>query len=413
MPEIDESFEGSLVIVIDDEETQRLLTRDCLEESGFKVEEASDGVEGLALARQLQPDLILLDLMMPGIDGFEVCRQLRADSAISNIPVIVNTGRDDTEGVERGFAAGANDFLTKPIVWNLFPNRIRYVLRTSRMERDLRAAMEAAEVANEAKTNLLANMGHELRTPLNAIIGFAEIMLSAPYGPLGASQYRDYCGDIHNSGKQLLSAINDILDIVKSEAGETDPEIHEVDIGDLVNRLVTKFAEDAKARDIEVVNEMPRQAQIVHCDDRDVARALSNLMSNAVKFTEPGGQIRIEMEPLGNERVALVIHDNGIGISADDLPRVLKPFEQADSSLSRNYEGIGLGIPLSITLIRRSGGDIDFESTLGQGTTARIELPTSEKTEFGIFLPEKPAGGRGVLKPSFWHIINSSTGMTG
>ena len=169
-------FDGALVLIVDDEATQRLLTRDCLEQDGFRIEEASSGEEGLRLVRELHPDLVLLDIMMPGIDGFETCRQLRADPAIRHTPVIVVTGREDIEDVKQGFAVGATDFLTKPVTWNLLPSRVRFVLRTSRLERDLRLAKDAAEQASEAKTMLLSTMGHELRTPLNAIIGFSEIM---------------------------------------------------------------------------------------------------------------------------------------------------------------------------------------------------------------------------------------------
>lgn len=375
MSEMTSDFENALILVVDDEDTQRLLTRDCLEGEGFRVEEASNGQDGLALIRELKPDLVLLDLMMPGIDGFEVCRQARADSEIANIPIVVVTGREDSEGIKNGFDVGASDFLTKPIVWNLFPNRVRYVLRTSRMERELRLAMEAAEVANAAKTNLLATMSHELRTPLNAIIGFSDIMMRESLGPLGAPQYEEYCSDIHNSGTQLLNAINDILDIVKSESADENLDAREIELGELAGQVVQSLSVESDSHNIAITNEVPLGGAKIWGDERKLSRALSNLLSNAVKFSESGGAIRLHMDEVDDETYALSITDKGIGISAEDLPRIAEPFEQGDSSLSRSYEGLGLGIPLARALIQLHGGDIDIESELGQGTTVRVILP--------------------------------------
>lgn len=130
----DNNKESALILVVDDEATQRLLTRDTLEQAGFRVEDAPNGEDGLALIGKLKPDLVLLDVMMPGMDGFDVCRRVRGDQAISEIPIIIVTGREDTEDIQKGFDAGATDFLTKPVIWNLLPNRVRYVLRTSRLE---------------------------------------------------------------------------------------------------------------------------------------------------------------------------------------------------------------------------------------------------------------------------------------
>jgi len=375
MSEMTSDFENALILVVDDEDTQRLLTRDCLEGEGFRVEEASNGQDGLALIRELKPDLVLLDLMMPGIDGFEVCRQARADSEIANIPIVVVTGREDSEGIKNGFDVGASDFLTKPIVWNLFPNLVRYVLRTSRMERELRLAMEAAEVANAAKTNLLATMSHELRTPLNAIIGFSDIMMRESLGPLGAPQYEEYCSDIHNSGTQLLNAINDILDIVKSESVDENLDAREIELGELAGQVVQSLSVESDSHNIAITNEVPLGGAKIWGDERKLSRALSNLLSNAVKFSESGGAIRLHMDEVDNETYTLSITDKGIGISVEDLPRIAEPFEQGDSSLSRSYEGLGLGIPLARALIQLHGGDIDIESELGQGTTVRVILP--------------------------------------
>lgn len=366
-------FNDALILVIDDEDTQRLLTRDCLEEQGFRVDEASNGQDGVDRIRSARPDLILLDVMMPGMDGFAVCEQLRADPAFAHIPVIIVTGREDTEDIQKGFAVGATDFLTKPLVWNLLPSRIRYVLRTSRLENDLRIAKETAEKASEAKTVLLATLGHELRTPLNAIIGFSDLMMQASFGPLGAPQYRDYVGDINASGEQLLNAINDILEIVNSESGRLDLNVTKIDVASLARDAIREFASEADASGVEISSDVVEEGAHIYGDERRLRRALYNLVSNALKFTPQGGAIRIGWETSENGGLALSVCDNGIGVSPEDLPRIVEPFEQADSRLARNYEG--LGIPVARAMVQLHGGELQYESALGLGTTAKILLP--------------------------------------
>ena len=367
--------ETALILIVDDEATQRLLTRDTLEQAGFSVEEASNGEEGLDLVQKLRPDLILLDVMMPGMDGFEACRRVRGDQSVSEIPIIIVTGREDTEDIQKGFDAGATDFLTKPVSWNLLPNRVRYVLRTSRLENELRLAMIAAEKASDAKTALLSTMGHELRTPLNAIIGFSDLMRQAALGPVGLPQYEEFVVHINDSGNQLLTAINDILEIVRCDSSGLELKEDELSVVAIVDDAVKQIAAEADAGGVQVVNEVTDAGISVRAEEPRLKRALLNLASNAVKFSERGGIVRMGVQESADGGLMLTIVDNGIGISAEDLPRIMEPFEQADSRLSRTYEGMGLGIPVARALVRMHGGDIAYESETGKGTTVRIILP--------------------------------------
>ncbi len=365
----------ALIFVVDDEEIQRLLTRHHLEAEGLRVAEASNGEDGLRLIRELRPDLVLLDVMMPGVDGFEVCRRLRADPAICHTPVIIVTGHEDTEEVKKGFAAGATDFLMKPVPWNLLPNRIRYVLRTSRLEQELRLAREIAEKASETKSALLSTMGHELRTPLNAIIGFSDLMRQAAFGPVGSPQYEGYVVGIHESGIRLSNAINDILEITNCESGKLQIDRQRIGVADLVDTVVRQVTAEAKASGVRIANGVSDNRVFLNGDESRLRKALFNLVSNAVRFTEPGGVVRIDMSVEKDAGLVLTVADNGIGISAADLPRIMQPFEQADGRLARKYEGLGLGIPLASAVLRLHGGDIDYQSALGQGTTVRITIP--------------------------------------
>jgi len=377
MSEPSDQSAGALILVIEDEDTQRLLTRDCLEEAGFRVEEGADGEDAVSRIRALQPDLVLLDVMLPGIDGFEVCRQIRADSQIGHTPVVLITGRDNTNDVKRGFSAGATDFFAKPVRWNLLPTRIEFVLRTSRLERELRLAKDAAEKASNAKSTLLSTMGHELRTPLNAIIGFSELMRQELYGPVGVPQYEEFVDDIHAAGSLLLTGINDVLDIVSTEAGEDDTNDQLISLSRLTERVTATAEPKASAEDIRIVSQILPSPVRIKCDPHRLEQAISNLVANAVKFSPAGNIVRISATVAEDNGVILTVADGGIGIRPQDLQRIMEPFEQAENGHSRSYDGMGLGLSLSQAIVRQHGGDLSLTSEFDKGTVATIALPAS------------------------------------
>ena len=239
---------------------------------------------------------------------------------------------------------------------------------------ELVQALNRAHAANRAKSEFLANMSHELRTPLNAIIGFAELMQIQLHGALGARQYEDYVADIRESGSHLLRIINDILDLSKAEAGRMELAEEVVDAAALattVCRLVRHRCEEAK---LQLLTAISSQLPLLYCDERKLKQMLLNLLSNAIKFTPPGGRIVLAVE---SERDALrfSVRDSGIGIAAEHLGRVLEPFSQVDGSLSRKYDGTGLGLPLVKAMIELHGGRLELVSTVGAGTLAALTFP--------------------------------------
>ena len=242
-------------------------------------------------------------------------------------------------------------------------------------EAALRAAKEQADLANRTKTEFLANMSHELRTPLNSIIGFSEILKDELFGPVGKPEYREYAGDILQSGRHLLDLITDLLDVSRIEVGALSLEEREVELGRVVascQRLVTGRAEMAGLR-LEV--KMAEPAPVLLADERRVKQILLNLLSNAVKFTPRGGSVTIEVGTGGGEGVTVVVTDTGIGIAPDDWATALSTFGQVDSSMARKYDGAGLGLPLSRKLMEMHGGTLDLESGPGAGTTVVVRFP--------------------------------------
>ena len=246
--------------------------------------------------------------------------------------------------------------------------------RLEQTSADLSEALAAASAANKAKSQFLAAMSHELRTPLNAILGFSEILSKQSYGPL-AERYRDYVQDISSSGAHLLSLINDVLDISRLDIGDAKLNERVLEIGDVIDEAVRMIAGEARTADISLRIEIGDSLPPVRADERRIRQVLLNLLYNAVKFTPAGGSIYVSAN-LRPDGLAITVADTGIGIAEKDIPKALERFGQVDSRLSRKYEGVGLGLPLTKQLIELHGGAFELTSTVNVGTTITVTLPT-------------------------------------
>ncbi|MGD0191980.1 MAG: ATP-binding protein [Rhizomicrobium sp.] len=243
-------------------------------------------------------------------------------------------------------------------------------------EENFRAAKQAAEAASAAKSRFLANMSHELRTPLNAIIGFSEMIAGETFGPVGNARYGEYATDIVRSGRHLLDIINSVLDLSRSEAGKLTLEREEVDLRFVLRDCARMLGELCSTGQLTLTNEEPSGPVLVAGEKAKLRQVFLNLLSNAVKFTEPGGRIGIASWR-SDASVTIEISDTGIGMSPDDIKIALMPFGQVDSRLARRYEGTGLGLPLTKSLVDLHGGTLEIDSQPQAGTTVRVILPAA------------------------------------
>ncbi len=255
---------------------------------------------------------------------------------------------------------------------------IRQAMVTLESEVSERQRAEShAQVANRAKSEFLANMSHELRTPLNAILGFAEVIEGHLFGDDQTEKYKEYAGDIRESGEHLLQIINDILDLSKIEAGEMELDEGLVNPDALVGSCIrlTRERADAAGLTVKVSSELPPVN--LHGDERKLKQVLINLISNAIKFTDRGGRVNISSRLNDKGDLLLVVEDTGIGIAAGDMDKILSPFGQVDSSLARQNQGTGLGLPLVKSLIELHGGSLEIESEPDNGTRVTVLLPAA------------------------------------
>lgn len=266
---------------------------------------------------------------------------------------------------------------------NATVNALRdFLTLKERQQTELQTAKEQAESANRAKTVFLANISHELRTPLNAINGFSEMMEIEALGPLGNPAYSEYATNIHQSGEHLLSLINDILDLSKVEIGKFDLNFQPIDVAATVTSSVALFQSIAEEKGIEIVTQIEPDLPVITADELRVRQILFNLLSNAVKFTEQGGWIRVTVQLREADGVVVRVADNGIGIEAENIERVLEPFEQMEGIIeqmegirARKHQGSGLGLAITKTFVELHGGVVQITSAKGAGTEVLFILP--------------------------------------
>ncbi len=365
---------GAKILLVDDDPVIRELASAKLSDAGYQPLHAENGAAALKVLRSNDVDLVISDIEMPVMDGFELTRNIRSDRTISDIPVIVVTASDHAEAVDRVFAEGATSFLAKPINWTLFSQAVMFVLRASNAQKNLRIARDQAEAGARFKDALMSVMSHELRTPLNAIIGFGQL-LSEQFGRNNDPQHREYAEYIVDGGKRLLGTVSDML--LASDVRSGPLELNETDValGDLIEIAQNQVRTAPGASEAKFHLRVQNSDLEIRCDRALLSKALSKLIENAVKFSPAGVEITIAAALTKSGDLALLIKDNGPGIPKPDLEKISAPFTQSDMSLKRSNEGLGLGLPMTKAIAAAHGAQFRLQSVLGEGTRALIVMP--------------------------------------
>ncbi len=242
-------------------------------------------------------------------------------------------------------------------------------------EAELRRAKAAAEASNQAKSRFLATMSHELRTPLNAVLGFSESLMRESGGAPDPDRVCEYAQEINDAGRQLLSLINTILDVSRIDAGRFDLSADRVELARLLHTCIRQLDQAARAAEVSLSVQLPDNCPEIRADERRLQQVIVNLLSNAIKFTGAGGAVVLSALCKDGGTIAIKVTDTGIGIPPGDLDRVFQPFIQLDASLTRRFQGAGLGLYVSRALIEAQGGKLILDSEPGVGTVAEIRLP--------------------------------------
>ncbi|MFB2978150.1 response regulator [Microseira sp. BLCC-F43] len=399
-----EDNKGNILIVDDTPENLQVLSA-TLSDRGYKVRGVIKGTMAIRAAKSAPPDLILLDIKMPDLSGYEVCQQLKADPQTKEIPVIFISALDEVLDKVKAFEIGGVDYITKPFQVEEVLARVEHQLTIKRLQKQLltqneqlqqeivdrRKAEAAAAAASKAKSQFVANMSHELRTPLNAILGFTQVLLRDRH--LSSEQVENL-RIISRSGEHLLDLINDVLDFSKIEAGIIGLYETSFDLYRLLDTLEEMFQIKCEQKNL-ILNFLvsPDVPQFVKTDEKKLRVCLTNLLGNAIKFTSYGSvTLRVQAvlgdrsparqdPPITNDQLIFEVEDTGCGIARAELDSLFDAFVQAEAG-KKAVEGTGLGLTITRSYVELMGGKITVSSVFGQGTIFKFNIQAQ---------PAKPA----------------------
>ncbi len=370
------------ILVVEDNETNRVYLNLLLEDT-YKVSLAENGAQALQIAAaHPRPQLVLLDIVMPGMDGYEVCRRLKENPETQDILVIFFTSLLEKDGEYKGLSLGAIDYIAKPVQPELLRIRIKQHLDLLHAREELRNALEKEHQANLAKSEFLANMSHEMRTPMHAILSYANFGLRR-IDKVPRQKLAEYFQEIRDSGERLTLLLNDLLDLAKLEAGSMSYAMEEHDLTSTIKEAVTEFKAAAEEKGIQLILKAPETPLIGFFDEARIGQVVRNLLSNALKFTESGKIITIEVaqdvlnphRPDTKPALRFGVCDQGIGIPQSEIETIFNKFIQSSTTKS-GVGGTGLGLAICRQIIQAHHGKIWAENNENGGATFSVLLPT-------------------------------------
>ncbi len=383
MPLNTKDLNGIKVLIVDDTPANIDVLHNILNDQGFQIAVALSGEQGLSYAPQFNPDLILLDIMMPGIDGFETCKRLKSNDPTKDIPVIFLTAKTESEDIVKGFKLGAVDYITKPFQHEEVLVRIETHsnLRqtTKKNERLIKELKEAISLLNEAqkeniaKSEFMSRMSHELRTPMHAILGFSQLLEQSKYIQENDND-RESVTEILKAGKHLLSLINNVLDFSQIEIDAYKNNLKEVCLFEIVKDVTTPNHPQADLLKIKIVNNISKDNKTtVNGDPKLLHQILEIFLKNAIKYNKENGTVTIEQNISEDGALSLSVMNTGENIPEDMLKKVFEPFFRLETHKDSS-DGIGMGLALAKKFAELMGGIVSAKN-LPNGCSFNLKMP--------------------------------------
>ncbi len=368
------------ILVVDDTEDNLDLLEFALKRKPVKMIRATSGMACLALAKENKPDIILLDIQMPEMDGFETLKRLRANPETAKIPVIFLTAqKKDPESIAKGLALGADQYLTKPIDTDELLVRTRMLVSLKRAEAEL----------ERMRADFMAMLVHDLRSPLIGIKNVLELLQESDKAVPLSQDYLELINSAQISGNRLLELVSDLLDVSKYEAGNIAFDKASVPITRFIDPMVHQMEVQFRQRNVTLKKEFEKDLPNVFVDAQKTEQVVMNYLSNALKFTKSGGTVTIsaapmtekihtELEDLNRKFVCIKFADTGVGIAPEEISLLFKRYKQASSARTTKQKGTGLGLVICKLIVEAQGGTVGVQSELGKGSTFSFTLPVAE-----------------------------------
>lgn len=361
------------ILVVDDTPLNVRLLSSILEIEGYLVITATNGPDALKLVPESAPDVVLLDVMMPGMDGFEVCQRIKAETASAHLPVVMVTALQDTANRVRALEAGADDFLTKPVDEVEVLARVKTLVAAKRNRAELENAYAALQRSEGLRDSLSQMLVHDLRTPLTAMIASLDILLTN-YGDKMDEMQNELLSMSMSSCRQMINQVSELLDVGKMESGALELNRQNIDVASLVEQALNQVQSLARNRKITITRSIEEKMPAFDADADLLRRVLVNLVGNSLKFCPIGSSLEVSVKPQENA-VLFSVQDDGPGIATQDREKIFDKWGQAESSSSGRKTSSGLGLTFCRLAVEAHGGRIWVESEVGQGSNFLFTIP--------------------------------------
>jgi signal transduction histidine kinase len=366
-------LKGRKILIVDDDRINIRILASILQNEGFVITEGNSGEQALVLYEEVKPDLVLLDVVLPGIDGFAACRALKEKYGDNAAPVIFITAKTESDDIVEGLAAGGVDYLPKPFRRKESLARIRTHLQNRILSEQQKALVEQLKAANQAKNKLLGMAAHDLRNPLASIRGLAEFLCDGTVGQLTSDQH-DLANTIFETSQSMLTLLNELLDVATIEAGELKLHKEPHNLSELLEKAVYLNNINAARKNTKIVFSPPEEAPIVRIDQAKIKQVIDNLLSNAVKYSPPGSTVTMRISGY-HPAFTVAVQDQGPGIPENERHQLFKDFMTLSSKPTGGEKATGLGLAICRKIVEAHRGAITATNLPQGGCEFSVMLP--------------------------------------